>query len=105
YATTFQLPEEAAGRWIILESAMTDDVIEVVVNGTSAGVRLWAPYEVDITDHVQPGQNTLELRLANTLVNPLEAVPRASGLAGEPGIHAYEQVDLALERGPVAGGE
>jgi hypothetical protein len=105
YATTFQLPEEAAGRRIILEPAMTDDVIEVVVNGTSAGVRLWAPYEVDITDHVQPGQNTLELRVANTLINLLEAVPRGSGLAGEPHIVAYEQVDLALEREPVVGGE
>jgi hypothetical protein len=105
YTTTFELPAEASGRRIILEPAMVDDVLEVIVNGTSAGIRLWAPYEVDITDLVRPGENRLELRVANTLINLLEAVPRASGLAGEPRIVAYEQVDLAVSREPVAGGE
>ncbi len=75
---------------------MIDDVLEVVVNGSSAGVRLWAPYDIDITDAVQPGENVLEMRVANTLINLLEAVERPSGLSGEPGITLHEQfvVDL-----------
>ena len=56
------------------------------MNGESAGVRLWPPYGVEITDHVRPGENVLELRVANTLVNLLEAVERPSGLTGPPNV-------------------
>ncbi len=69
---------------MFLEPQMEDDVLEVLVNGQSAGVRLWEPYQVEITDLLKPGENTLELRVANTLVNLLEAVERPSGLAGAP---------------------
>ncbi|HEV2072890.1 MAG TPA: hypothetical protein VGR29_04525, partial [Thermomicrobiales bacterium] len=96
YQRTFTIPTEAEGKRIILSPAMTDDVLEVVINGTRAGVRLWADYDVDITDLVKPGENVLELRVANTLINLLEAVPRASGLAGAPTLGMYEQFDLEL---------
>jgi hypothetical protein len=100
YRRTFTLPEAAGDRRVILRPAMTDDVLEVVVNGERAGVRLWAPYEVDITDLARPGENTLELRVANTLINLLEAVPRLSGLAGAPEVALYEHFDLALSPVP-----
>ena len=76
---------QAAGR-VFLEPAMADDVLEVVVNGRSAGVRLWEPYRVELTGLLQVGENTLELRVANTLVNLLEAVERPSGVAGPPNL-------------------
>ena len=63
---------------------MEDDVLEVIVNGQPAGVRLWNPYQVEITSFLKPGENILELRLANTLVNLLEAIERPSGLTGAP---------------------
>jgi hypothetical protein len=81
---------------------MADDAVEVVVNGQTAGVRLWEPYEIDITDVVQPGENTLELRVTNTLINLLEAVQRPSGLAGAPRVTMHEQFEIDLSTVPVS---
>jgi hypothetical protein len=38
---------------------------------------------------LKPGRNTLELRVANTLVNLLERIERPSGLAGAPKLVPY----------------
>ena len=75
---------------------MVDDTPEVLVDGQRAGVRLSEPYQVELTDHLQPGDNTLELRVANTLINLLEAVPRPSGLAGPPRLVPYRPVMFAF---------
>ena len=75
---------------------MVDDTLEVLVNGQRAAVRLWEPYEVELTDRLQPGENTLELRVANTPINLLEAVPRPSGLAGPPRLVPYRRVTFAV---------
>ncbi len=77
------------GQRVFMEPEMQDDVLEVIVNGQSAGVRLWDPYQVEITGLLKSGENTLELRVANTLVNLLEAVERSSGLSGAPKLVPY----------------
>ncbi len=51
---------------------------------------VWPDYEVEITDQLQPGENLLELRLTNTLVNLLEAVERPSGLSAAPSLVPYQ---------------
>jgi hypothetical protein len=84
YRRTFELLDDT-GR-MLLQPELADDVVEVVVNGQTAGIRLWPPYEVEITEYLQAGENVLELRVANTLVNLLEAVDRRSGLTGPPRI-------------------
>ncbi|HJW91496.1 MAG TPA: hypothetical protein VJ436_12705, partial [Anaerolineales bacterium] len=88
YRQRFYLPESFQGKRVFLEPAMDDDVLEVLVNGRPAGVRLWEPYTIEISDLLQSGENLLELRVANTLANLLEAVERPSGLAGVPSLHA-----------------
>jgi hypothetical protein len=89
YRKRFELPESFQGQRVFIDPAMEDDVLEVLVNGESAGVRLWAPYKMEITDFLKAGENVLELRVANTLVNLLEAVERPSGLAGAPTLVPY----------------
>jgi hypothetical protein len=89
YRKRFELPESFQGQRVFLEPEMQDDVLEVIVNGTAAGVRLWEPYQVEITDLLKSGKNTLELRVANTLVNLLERVERPSGLSGAPKLIPY----------------
>jgi hypothetical protein len=84
YRTTFAVPQELAGRPLLLEVPMHDDVLEVEVNGRQAGVRLWDPYVVDVSDCVSAGENSLTLRVANTPANLLNGVARPSGLAGTP---------------------
>jgi hypothetical protein len=61
---------------------------EVLVNGQPVGVRLAAPFTFDLGDAVQVGENTLEVRVANTLAPHYETIPSlaqgptASGLIG-----------------------
>lgn len=96
YRKRFELPASFNGQRIFLEPEMQDDVLEAIVNGQSAGVRLWEPYQMEITDLVNPGENTIELRVANTLVNLLEAVERHSGIAGAPKLVPYHTFTLDL---------
>ncbi|HKY53808.1 MAG TPA: hypothetical protein VJM08_05840, partial [Anaerolineales bacterium] len=96
YRKRFELPESFVGKRVFLEPEMHDDVLEVIVNGQSAGVRLWTPYQVEVTDLLKSGENVLELRVANTLVNLLEAVERPSGLAGAPKLVPYMDFEFEL---------
>ncbi len=48
---------------------------EIMVNGISAGILLTAPWSIDISDHVQAGQNTLEIVVANTIANEFSDAP------------------------------
>ena len=96
YRRTFELPGPFGGHRLFLEVPMRDDVLEVHVNGASAGVRLWDPYVVEITDLVHPGENELSLSVTNTLANLLNGVARPSGLADAPSLvpHASFTFDL-----------
>src|SRR5687768_1787407 len=96
YRKRFELPEYFIGQRVFLEPKMQDDVLEVIVNGQSAGVRLWEPYQVEITDLLKSGENILEMRVANTLVNLLEAVERPSGLAGAPKLVPYTNFEFEI---------
>ena len=96
YRRRFALPDDFLGQRIFLEPEMRDDTLEVLINGQRAGVRLWQPYEVEVTDYLMPGDNMLELRVANTPINLLEAVPRPSGLAGPPRLVPYRPVTFAV---------
>ena len=96
YCKHFELPESFKDQRVFLDPEMQDDVLEVLVNGQSAGVRLWEPYQVEITNLLKSGENTLELRIANTLVNLLEAVERPSGLSGAPKLVPYRMFTFDL---------
>jgi hypothetical protein len=96
YRRRCQLPEAFAGQRVFLQPQLRDDVLEVLVNGQPAGVRLWPGYEVEITEHLRPGENLLELRVTNTLVNLLEGVERPSGLASAPSLAPYQQYTFDL---------
>ncbi|MBW3592550.1 MAG: hypothetical protein KY396_02555, partial [Actinobacteria bacterium] len=96
YRRRFDLTPEAAYAGLVLEADAGDDALEVVVNGTSAGVRLWPPYSVDVGALVRPGENELELRVANTPVNLLEAQARRSGLAAPPRLVPYAAYEFVV---------
>ena len=62
---------------------------EVKINGKTVGVKVAAPYKFDLTGLVRPGENELEIRIANTLAPqytiPTKSVdlgPLRSGLVG-----------------------
>jgi hypothetical protein len=61
---------------------------EVKINDRRAGVLLWQPYSLDITDFVVQGENSIEVTVANTAANLLGR-PIPSGLIGRPYIAPY----------------
>lgn len=96
YRCRFDLPESFIGQRVFIEPKLLDDALELIVNGHSAGVRLWPPYGIEVTDLLKPGENRVELHVANTLVNLLEAVIRPSGLSGVPELAAYPAFTFQL---------
>ncbi|MBQ9116044.1 MAG: hypothetical protein IJY04_03385 [Clostridia bacterium] len=43
--------------------------VSLCVNGNAVATKMFPPYEVDISDHLSIGENTLELRILNNLRN------------------------------------
>lgn len=69
-----------SGSHVILDLGKVCDVAEVWLNGEKAGVRWTPPFRVDVSRWVRPGENALEIRVANTWVNRLigdERIPVA----------------------------
>ena len=56
---------------MILDLGKVADVAEVWVNGHSAGVLWTPPFRIDIAMWVRPGENAIEVRVANQWVNRL----------------------------------
>ena len=76
---------------LLLDLGRVRGTAEVLVNGTSTGVRIWSPYTFDLTDRLLSGENDLEVRVFNTAGPYLDAVSpthfvfkgqRVSGLMG-----------------------
>jgi hypothetical protein len=97
YRRTVAFPGPFSGCRISLRMPMRDDAAEVYVNGECAGVRLWDPYELDVSGLLRPGDNELEIRVSNTPANLLNAQRRPSGLAGPPILVPSRPVRLEVE--------
>ena len=52
-----------------LEFAKIGDVAEIIINGKVAGGLWKPPYILDVTDFLKPGENSLEIKVANTWAN------------------------------------
>jgi hypothetical protein len=71
----------SAGR-IWLEATEVADMVEFIVNGESAAVRPWPPYRCEIRSLLKPGQNTISLKIINSMKNFIEGDAKPSGLLG-----------------------
>lgn len=72
YGTRFTLPKGVkAGAPLWIDLGRVGDVAEVRVNGQLAGTSWFAPYRIDIGKLVKPGNNQLEVKVANLWVNRL----------------------------------
>ena len=63
YTTSFILKEKTPGTRYSLDLGEVCYVAEVLVNGKSAGKRIWMPYTFNIADYLQSGENVLEIRV------------------------------------------
>lgn len=84
YRTTVELTEaDLADRRLMLDLGEVRELARVTVNGVELPRALWSPYVVDATEALRAGENTIEVRVTNTLQNrrrPKDPLP--SGLLG-----------------------
>lgn len=71
YSTSFTAPAASSPSRIVLDLGAVREVAEITVNGKPLPALLLRPYEVDITNSVQPGENQLEVAVTNTLFNAM----------------------------------
>jgi hypothetical protein len=76
YEKGVQVPASLLVERVLLDCGEVGVCAEAWVNGKSAGMRAWSPYVFDVTGHLQPGENLIRVRIANT-----DANARATGLA------------------------
>ncbi len=93
YSKRMQVPESflRSGRRVFLDLGRVEVMAGVRVNGRSAGSVWKAPYRLDITDLVHPGNNDLEVEVTNLWANRMigdEQLPPENefGFNGQDGI-------------------
>ncbi|HEY3330426.1 MAG TPA: glycosyl hydrolase [Capsulimonadaceae bacterium] len=68
YRSSFMLENDTQGG-VSIDLGDVRECAEVWVNGKLAGVRLWPPYRLDISEWVVPGCNSVEVIVANLISN------------------------------------
>ncbi|MDR0353165.1 MAG: hypothetical protein LBI02_07395 [Opitutaceae bacterium] len=56
---------------LFLDLGTVADIARVYINGADAGILWKPPFRADITAHLRPGENTLEIHIANRWINRL----------------------------------
>ncbi|HLK57881.1 MAG TPA: glycosyl hydrolase [Chthonomonadaceae bacterium] len=74
YTTTFTLPTDLPPA-VRLRLPQVHEVAKVFVNGHPAGSAWIPPYVVDLTPLVHSGENTLQITVANLMVNRVLGLP------------------------------
>ena len=106
YRRQVHVPAASLGGKALLDLGRVRATAAVRVNGTLAGIRLAVPYTFDISGLLQPGENSIEVTVHNTLANHYSAGyptnfvydgQTASGLFGPVTLRFLRQVSLRLE--------
>lgn len=80
YSCSFELKER--GKKVTLSISDVHYTTEVYVNSKSAGFRLWAPHDYDITDFIKTGTNTIEIKVCNCMANKMSGAALDGGILG-----------------------
>ncbi|MBM4412952.1 MAG: hypothetical protein FJ040_05830 [Chloroflexi bacterium] len=71
FVRTWQI-DDLPGTWIV-DLGRVRGTVAVRVNGVSVGVRIWSPYQFDLTGHLIQGLNSIEIEVTNTMASYLAA--------------------------------
>ncbi len=105
YRKTFAATTDlaTAGRGLWLDLGRVQVMAEVTINGRDFGVLWKPPYRLDVTGAVRPGNNTLEVRVVNLLINRQigdEFLPEDSGRNTDGTLKAWPAWLLAGKPSP-----
>jgi hypothetical protein len=96
YQQTLALSAEDVSMPLTLDLGQVLVAAEVLVNGKSAGIRLARPFTFDLFGLAREGDNSLEVRVANTIaphyttIPSLARGPTASGMIGPVTLYRTE---------------
>ncbi len=79
---TYETVFSAQPGQTVLDLGQCYDVAEVTLNGHTLPARCWKPYRWELADLLCPGENTLQIKVSNTLANALTEEKAPSGLYG-----------------------
>ena len=88
YQSDFDISLDGVDK-IVLDMGSVAEQAEVYINGTYAGFSLWAPYQLDITDYVKDGKNSIKIEVTNSLANKYTSHRLPSGLLGTVTLKIY----------------
>jgi hypothetical protein len=77
---------------------------EVVVNDRSIGIAFMPPYQVQVMDLLKPGENQLEIRVANLWNNYILAMPKSPSSVPAPGYGITDVLYGPSDRRPLSSG-
>ncbi len=69
YQTQFTLTQPESGHYFLEIPKFKGGCVKLIVNGQQAGIIAWQPYELDITEFVQPGENQVQVQLISSRRN------------------------------------
>lgn len=69
YRKVVNMQQVDEGGRLFLQFPILADIARIRVNGHEAGIVWCSPWQIDITDWVLPGENKLEIEVANSLMN------------------------------------
>ncbi len=71
YQNKLAVPPEflQAGRRVLLNLGRVEVIAQVKINGKDCGILWYDPYQMDVTDALKPGENSIEIRVANVWYN------------------------------------
>ena len=78
YTTTLRYRPSKADRSVVLSLGDVHDIAHVWLNGHDLGILWLPPYELDVTDHLHKGKNTLEIEVVNTWHNALRGLDQGT---------------------------
>jgi hypothetical protein len=103
YRHDVEISDDPHGGTVILDLGDVRGSVDVAVNGDHAATLAWSPYRTDITRHLRPGTNQLDVLVRGTLAgylddaSPTPAVYKGQtrhGLFGPVRLLRYDTVEL-----------
>lgn len=80
---TLEFDADGLGRDVALDLGTVHEVAAVRLNGQPVGALWMQPYRLDISKHLRPGQNRLEIEVANLLWNYCAGLEKPTPIPAE----------------------